>query len=68
MAAFCGKIVRYSYYFLGGILAGEEREKPPALQQGAFRVFVFVRRERKSHKEVWFLWMMLYYPAKLSES
>ena len=43
-------------------------QKALRLAAEGFLCVVFVRRERKSHKEVWFLWMMLYYPAKLSES
>ena len=50
----------------GNVLFDKHRKLPPPLAEGVF--CVFVRRERKSHKEVWFLWMMLYYPAKLSES
>ena len=45
-----------------------ETQKALRLAAEGLLCVVFVRRERKSHKEVWFLWMMLYYPAKLSES
>ena len=44
-----------------------QRQKKPGPMAGVFPC-VCVRRERKSHQEVLFLWMMLYYPAKLAES
>lgn len=45
-----------------------QRQKKPRRDGEAFSVCLCVRRERKSHKEGKFLWMMLYYPAKLAES
>ena len=41
----------------GNVLFDKHRKLPPPLAKGVF--CVFVRRERKSHQEVLFLWMML---------
>lgn len=50
----------------GNVLFDKHRKLPPPLAKGVF--CVFVRRERKSHKEGKFLWMLLYYPEKLAKS
>lgn len=48
--------------------ASSSDRKSPAVTARLFLCVLCVRRERKSHKEGKFLWMMLYYPAKLAES
>ena len=43
-------------------------QKKPRRPAGLLLCVLCVRRERKSHKEGKFLWMLLYYPEKLAKS
>ena len=52
----------------GGKTDHKVQKKPRRGWRGFFCVFCVLGEREKSHKEGKFLWMMLYYPAKLTES